>query len=172
MIDTRESDLLKYIQKNMEFSEQGGKKVIGRLEKEDKVLHAIHNRLKTPGVYISVKEHISQELLREMIRALPEMQKANAANFTALSQFITESERLKSESEGGLKMLEELKRIMQEKKQRAELARARKYRPAQSLSNYGFFWIRLQDQQLTLAPATEQMNDEHIEDEDYGECCP
>jgi len=45
------------------------------------------------------------------------MQKVNAANFTALSQFITESERLKSErEERGLKMFEELKRIMQEKK--------------------------------------------------------
>jgi len=61
MIDTRESDLLKYIQKNMEFSEQGGKKVIGRLEKKGKVFRVIHNRLKPPGVYLSVKEHISQE---------------------------------------------------------------------------------------------------------------
>lgn len=75
--NTRESDLLKYIQKHTQraYSESGSKKVLERMTAEGKVFRVVHTKLRPPGVYLSLKEQISPELLKELLKYSVEHEK-------------------------------------------------------------------------------------------------
>ncbi|MGA2309540.1 MAG: hypothetical protein ABSG57_08335 [Candidatus Bathyarchaeia archaeon] len=106
--NTRESDLLKYIQKHFKraYSESGSKKVLDRLTEEGKVFRVVHTKLRPPGVYFSLKEQISPELLKALLKFSAEHEKN-------LFQLIGTLEL--SRSANAEKMLEEARKLLQDK---------------------------------------------------------
>jgi hypothetical protein len=76
--DTKASDLLCYVRNEFGYSLRGAKKLIARLEKKGKIFRIVHSKLRPPGVYYSAKEHIPNEILKEMIRANAKVQSAEA----------------------------------------------------------------------------------------------
>lgn len=80
--DTKESDLVRFVVNEFSYSKRGSKKLIARLEKQEKIFRIVHSRLRPPSVYYSIKEYIPNEILKEMIRAEATVQ---AAEYEALS---------------------------------------------------------------------------------------
>ena len=74
--DTRQSDIITYVESEFGYSTRQIKKIIGRLEKDSKIFRVVHTRLKPPAVYYSLKEHLPLEIQKEMIRAAAKVKKA------------------------------------------------------------------------------------------------
>jgi|UniRef100_A0A7C4Y6B8 DNA-binding HxlR family transcriptional regulator len=81
--NTKESDLIGYLQKECGFSDRHIKKVIDKMEKEGKIHRVVHREMKPPSVYLSLHEHIPLEIAKELIRASAEIRKAE---FEAISK--------------------------------------------------------------------------------------
>jgi predicted transcriptional regulator len=74
--NTKETDLIRYLQEECRVSDRHIKKVIAKMKKDGKVHRVIHNKLKPPAVYLSLHEHIPLEIAKELIRASAEFRKA------------------------------------------------------------------------------------------------
>jgi len=74
--DTRETDLIQFIVNEFNYSKRGSKKLIARLEKQEKIFRVIHVKLRPPAVYYSVEEYIPLEIQKELIKAQAKIQAA------------------------------------------------------------------------------------------------
>jgi len=74
--NTKESDIISYGRQKFSYSSRGMKKVIDRMERDGKIHRVVHVKLKPPGVYLSIKEHVPLEIKKEHIRAQTEVRKA------------------------------------------------------------------------------------------------
>ena len=52
--NTKESDLIDYLEREFEYSSRQIKKIIERMEKAGSVFRVVHDKLKPPGVYIGL----------------------------------------------------------------------------------------------------------------------
>jgi len=76
----REQDVLRYVKNKFGYSDRGIKKLIQRMEMEKdpkkKIFRIVIVELKPPAVYLSAKEYVPHEILKEMIRARAQVQAA------------------------------------------------------------------------------------------------
>jgi hypothetical protein len=74
--NTRESDLLHHIQSQFKYSPRGSKKLVSRLENQQKIHRVVHSKLKPPAVYLSLKDYVPLEQQRMTLNYIIEFQKA------------------------------------------------------------------------------------------------
>jgi hypothetical protein len=74
--NTRENDLLKFIERECHLSSRGSKKVLARLEDRRKIFRVVHVKLRPPAVYFSAEPYIPLEIQKELIRAQAEVKSA------------------------------------------------------------------------------------------------
>jgi len=71
--NTRESDLINYGVKKLDYSSEEMKKVIKRMVIMGKIHYVVHSKLEPPEVYISLKELLPPEIARTLIEAFIQM---------------------------------------------------------------------------------------------------
>ena len=79
--NAKESDIIGYGKQKFSYSSRGMKKVIDRMERNGKIYRVVHAKLKPPGVYLSLKEHVPLEIQKELIRAQAEVRKAELSAY-------------------------------------------------------------------------------------------
>jgi hypothetical protein len=71
--NTRESDIINYGIKKLDYSSEEMKKVIKRMVIKGKIHYVVHSKLEPPEVYISLKELLPPEIVKTLIEAFIQM---------------------------------------------------------------------------------------------------
>ena len=68
--NTKERDIINFCKMKFNYSPETAKKMIKRMVIEGKIHHIVHDKLKPPEVYISLKESFSPEIKKQLDRIL------------------------------------------------------------------------------------------------------
>ena len=52
--NTKESDLISYLEREFDYSDRQIKHILGRMEKTESIFRVVHDKLKPPGVYVGL----------------------------------------------------------------------------------------------------------------------
>lgn len=68
--NTKEMDMINFCKWKFNYSPMNAKKIIKRMVIEGKIHHVVHDQLKPPEVYISLKESFSPKIKKQLDRLL------------------------------------------------------------------------------------------------------
>lgn len=71
--NTRESDIINYGVKKFNYSSEEMKKIIKRMVIKGKIHYIVHNKLKPPQAYVSLKELLPPDIAKTFLEAFIQM---------------------------------------------------------------------------------------------------
>lgn len=74
--NTKRADLVSYIKEQFGYSDKQIRKILHKLETQGKIFRVVHDKLKPPAIYYSLKEHMPLEIQKELLRSATELKKA------------------------------------------------------------------------------------------------